>query len=172
MKPRRILTAAEHQAIGALKGSVPAVDVANRFGCARDTVHAIWQGKARAPARQLDEAQRARIVALKGAGKDHSTIIRLTGWSDASVRRVLAEARAEGDNRADPNPAIRLAAEQRVAASAGHREGGAVTPDAPALAPNSMELSLRMRGVRPEVAAATARAWRDRHAHKNGGRRQ
>lgn len=70
---------------------------------------------------------------------------------------------------------IRDMRDQRAAASAAHREGGAATPAAAAaLPPNStarMEASLRMKGMGPEAARETAKAWAARHARQNGGSR-
>lgn len=122
--------------------------------------------------RALTGAKREEMIALRGQGLPLADIAISTGFSLTTVALVLRDGRDEGDSRADPDPAVRMAAQQRVAASATHREGVDVTPDAPALAPNSMEASLIMRGMRPEVAAATARAWRNRHARNDARSRR
>jgi transposase len=66
----------------------------------------------------------------------------------------------------------------RAAAAAAHREGGAIPSAKPAaLAPNPapvaldrMVASLVAKGMRPEVARLTAKAWGDRHARTMQGR--
>lgn len=121
--------------------------------------------------RALTDAKREEMIALRGQGLPLADIAISTGFSLTTVALVLRDGRDEGDSRADPDPAVRMGVQQRVAASATHREGGP-SPGAPALAPNSMEASLIMRGMRPEVAAATARAWRDRHARNDARSRR
>lgn len=114
---------------------------------------------------RMTPQKREEILDMRAARLSLPEICDRSGFGKSSVSEVMAQARRAGDPRAIPRPAV----EQSVAASVAHREGGVVPPDAPALAPNSMEISLVMRGMRPEVAAATARAWRDRHARNHGG---
>jgi hypothetical protein len=169
---RPLLTEAERARIKAAKGVGEAEVLAAAYGVAVSTIHNIWTGSFKGGHRVVTAEVREMIVAGKAANKTNAELIRLSGFSECTVRQVLSDARAEGDMRAHPDPAIRAAAiKQREAASAAHRQGGAAAPDAkPALAPNSIEASLVARGMRPEVARLNAKVWRDRHARKNEGR--
>jgi hypothetical protein len=128
-------------------------------------------------------AQQARetIVSLYTSGGAIETIGRQFGMGPKLVKRVLAaqgvrlrtrrEAREIVLARQHGAPTIKPQ-KQRAAASVAHREGGAASPASVALPPNRMEQSLIMRGMRPEVARLTARAWADRHAQIMPGRDQ
>jgi hypothetical protein len=122
--------------------------------------------------RTLTDAVRETIIAGKAEGRTNAELIILSGFAESTVKMVLRDARDAGDMRAHYDPEIRaMARKQRAAAKAAHREGGESPRIAPpTLAPNSLELSLIMRGIRPEKAMQSARAWRDRHAQQDGGR--
>lgn len=118
---RSPLSDAARAEIMALKGQVFAVDVAARFGCSRDTVHSVWQGKSRAGSlgrrvgRLTDEA-RERIIAMRADNRTTAEIVIASGFSDCTIRLVLAAARENGDLRADPNPAVRARAMSAICA--------------------------------------------------------
>lgn len=163
---RKPLSDADRAGIMALKGKLHAAVLAERYGCSRHIVHSVWAGRKAGslgrPVERLTDAKREQIIALRAERRMLADIAIITGFSQCTVSLVLRGARDEGDNRA--------AVQQSAAPSGAHREGRAPLPGTtPALAPNSMEASLIMRGVRPEVAAATARAWRDRHAKNHTG---
>lgn len=124
--------------------------IAAQLGTSRPTVKkALADVPVTATGGRLSYANRAEIMRLYREGLPKTQIARRVGFAETTVRDVIADA------------------EQSAAASAAHREGGTSSPgsQAAALPPNSVELSLIMRGMRPEVARLTAKAWRDRHAN-------
>jgi hypothetical protein len=170
--PRAVLSDGQRANILKAKGRASAEVLAGEYGVTVGAIHNIWQGRTKGNGRVITDAVREMIIAGKADGMTNAELIRLSGFSDCTVKLVLRDARDEGDMRAHYDPEIRVAArKQRAAAEAARREGGTTIPDnRTALAPNSLELSLIMRGMRPEVARLNAKVWRDRHARKNEAR--
>lgn len=98
---------------------------------------------------RMTPQKREEILDMRAAGLSLPEICDRSGFGKSSVSEVMAQARRAGDPRAIPRPAV----EQSVAASVAHREGGTVTPDAPALAPNSAAISLHARGFAAHAVA-------------------
>lgn len=160
----RKLTDQDRADILALKGQVKALSVAERFGIARNTVHAIWQQRYKAGVlgrqkKNLTPDYREQIITLKAQGALTREIMAATGFGEGTVVLVLREARAEGDPR--------LTQSAVVAETAG---AGATLPgvaSAPAAPPARMMVKLndtvrrmrdsfKARGMAPELALREA----------------
>lgn len=104
--------------------------------------------------RKIAPEKATEILRLARNGVPLKTIAKALRVSEGGVRGLVEREIGEGGCKS-PIPS----------------EGGEkATGQAPAVAPNSIEASLIARGVRPEMARASAKAWRDRHARKNEAR--
>lgn len=158
---RSYLTEAMRERIMAAKGQQNAAVLAEACGVSVNTIHNVWQKRNTGQRRSVTEADREIILNAYAKGADIQDCMVASGWAENTVRLVIYQARAGGDLRSHSDPEIR-------------RQAIVSEPDnkAPApkyiecAAPNSVELSLIMRGMRPEVARMTARVWAEKHAQK------
>lgn len=112
----------------------------------------------------VTEQEAAEVVRLyREENAIIAEIVEATGLSIKVVYRVLDKAGVLMRTRSEWRAlqVARAKSKQREVVATTHREGGATVPEAkPAFAPNSMEASLIMRGVPPDEARASAKAWR------------
>lgn len=107
-----------------------------------------------APRRVVTEEAREQMIALRAEGLTLTQIQAATGWGEATVVQVMRDARAEGDERADPDPGVRVLAARARAA------GAVEVPPSPAAPADPMVASLILRGLTLPQAVETVKAYR------------